>query len=44
MTAKNDGIYTEAGGSVVIEGFKNLTVKGTGYFSLDYDRPTSSCL
>ena len=35
VTAKNDGIYTEAGGSVVIEGFKNLTVKGTGYFSLD---------
>ena len=31
ITARDDGVYTETNGSVLIDGFKNLTIKGTGY-------------
>lgn len=35
IKAKNDGIYTESDGSVLIDGFKKLDVQGTGYASMD---------
>ena len=35
IKAKNDGIYTESNGSVLIDGFKKLDVQGLGYSNLD---------